>query len=40
MVVERLKKQDIFELLRPDQVNLLSESAETVAYMAGEMIYR
>ena len=40
MVVERLKKQDIFELLRPEQVNLLSESAVTVAYMAGEMIYR
>ena len=39
MAVEKLKKQDIFELLRPEQVNLLSEAAETVKFQAGEMIY-
>jgi|GEM_PF-668066 len=39
MIAEKLKKQDVFELLRPEQVNLLSETAEVVRFKAGEMVY-
>ena len=39
MAAEKLKKQDIFQLLRSEQVNLLSEAAEAVRFKAGEMIY-
>ena len=39
MVAEKLKKQDIFRLLRSEQVNLLSEAAEAVKFKAGEMVY-
>ena len=39
MAIERLKKQEIFQHLRPEQINLLSESAKVVKFKAGEMIY-
>lgn len=39
MTVERLKRQDIFRLLRPEQVDLLSEAADATKFKAGEMIY-
>jgi CRP-like cAMP-binding protein len=39
MAVEKLKKQEIFQLLRPEQLNLLSEAAEVVKFKAGQMIY-
>ena len=39
MTVERLNKQDIVQLLRPEQVDLLSEAAKTVAFKAGETVY-
>ena len=40
MVVERLKKQEIFQLLRPEQVDLLSEASKVTKFKAGEMVYR
>jgi CRP-like cAMP-binding protein len=40
MAVEKLKKQDIFRLLRPEQVHRLSEASETVTFKPGEMVYR
>ena len=39
MAVEKLKKQNIFQLLRPEQVNRLSEASKVVKFKAGEMIY-
>jgi CRP-like cAMP-binding protein len=39
MAVEKLKKQEIFQLLRPEQINRLSEAAEAVRFTAGETIY-
>jgi len=39
MAVEKLKKQDIFQLLRPEQVHRLSEAAKVMKFKAGEMIY-
>ena len=39
MAVDKLKKQDIFQLLRPEQVNILSEASKAVKFEAGEMIY-
>ena len=39
MAIDRLKKQDIFQLLRPDQVNLLSEASKVTKFKAGDMIY-
>ncbi len=40
MAAERLKKQDILQLLRSEQVNLLSEASKTENYSTGEMIYQ
>ncbi len=40
MVVERLKRQEIFQLLRPEQVDLLSEASKVTKFKAGEMVYR
>lgn len=40
MIVERLKKQEIFRLLRPEQVNLLSEASKVTKLKAGEVVYR
>ena len=40
MVVERLKKQQIFQLLRPEQVDLLSEASKVTKFRTGEMVYR
>ncbi len=39
MAAEKLKKQDIFQLLRPEQVNRLSEAAKVTKFQAGEKIY-
>ena len=40
MTGEKLKKQHIFRLLRPEQVSLLSEAARVVTFNDGETIYR
>lgn len=40
MVVERLKRQEIFRFLRPEQINLLSEASKVAKFKAGEMVYR
>lgn len=40
MVVERLKRQEIFQFLRPEQVDLLSEASKVIKFEAGEMVYR
>jgi hypothetical protein len=39
MAIERLNRHEIFRHLRPEQVNLLSESAEVVKYKAGQLVY-
>ena len=39
MVVERLRKQDIFQLLRPEQVNQLSEASKVETLRPGAIIY-
>ena len=39
MAVEKLKRQDIFQLLRPDQVNRLSEASKAAKFQAGDMVY-
>ena len=40
MRVERLERQHIFDFLRPDEVNALSNVAQVVKVRAGEEIYR
>jgi CRP-like cAMP-binding protein len=40
MVVERLKRQEILQFLRPEQVDLLSEASKVAKFKAGEMVYR
>ncbi|MGC8643884.1 MAG: cyclic nucleotide-binding domain-containing protein [Isosphaeraceae bacterium] len=40
MFAERLQRQEIFHLLRPEQVNLLSEASKVAKFKAGEVIYR
>ncbi len=40
MVVERLQRQEIFQFLRPEQVDLLSEASKVTKFEAGEMVYR
>ena len=40
MVLERLKKQEIFQFLRPEQINLLSETSKVTKFKAGEMVHR
>jgi len=40
MVAERLKRQEIFQRLRPEQVDLLSEASKVTKFKAGEMVYR
>jgi CRP/FNR family cyclic AMP-dependent transcriptional regulator len=37
---ERLESQDVFGLMRPDQVNALSNVSETVRFKAGEDVYQ
>jgi CRP-like cAMP-binding protein len=39
MAIERLMKQTFFDFLRPEQVNRLSEAAEVVRFMAGDLVY-
>ena len=39
MVIEKLKKQEMFDYLRPDQIHVLSRYAETVRFKAGETVY-
>ena len=39
MAAERLERQEIFQYLRPDQVQAISEAAEVVEYRAGETVY-
>jgi CRP-like cAMP-binding protein len=38
-MAERLTAQEVFEFLRPDQVHLISEAAESVIFRAGETVY-
>jgi CRP-like cAMP-binding protein len=40
MVVERLKRQHVFDFLRPEQVDALSNAAQVIQLKAGEEIYR
>ena len=39
MPVETLKREEVFEFLRPDQVDALSRAAEVVKPKAGEFVY-
>jgi CRP-like cAMP-binding protein len=39
MARTRLEREEIFDFLRPEQVNALSESAEVVKLKAGETVY-
>ncbi|MFC1520923.1 Crp/Fnr family transcriptional regulator [Elusimicrobiota bacterium] len=39
MPVERLEKQEIFEVLRPEQVNKLSKASQVKNFKAGEFVY-
>ena len=39
MVRARLKREEIFDFLRPEQVNALSEAAEVVKFKAGDTVY-
>ena len=39
MAVERLKRGEIFEYLRPDQIDVLSESSEDLRFEAGATVY-
>ena len=39
MAIEKLRKQEVFELLRPEQIDLLSEAAKVVKFKAGETVY-
>lgn len=40
MFAERLKRQEIFQFLRAEQVDLLSEASKVTKFKAGEMVYR
>lgn len=39
MAIEKLKKQEVFEFLLPEQLNVISEAAEVAKFKAGEMVY-
>jgi CRP-like cAMP-binding protein len=39
MVRARLKREEIFDFLRPEQINALSETAEVVKLKAGDTVY-
>jgi len=39
MPVESLRKEEVFEFLRPDQVDALSSAAEVVRPSSGEFVY-
>jgi CRP-like cAMP-binding protein len=39
MAVARLQKQHVFDLLRPEQVDALSEASQAVRLKAGEEVY-
>ena len=39
MPVETLRKEEVFEFLRPDQVDVLSNAAEVLRLSAGEFVY-
>jgi CRP-like cAMP-binding protein len=36
---ERLESQDIFSLLRPEQINLISDASEVIRYSEGATVY-
>lgn len=38
-MVERLTAKQVFEYLRPDQVNAISEASDEISFVAGETIY-
>ena len=40
MTIEQLKKQQVFEFLRPDQIDSLSNTAEVIRLAAGQSVYR
>ncbi|MFH2001843.1 MAG: cyclic nucleotide-binding domain-containing protein [Planctomycetota bacterium] len=39
MTTDMLTKQDVFKLLRPDQMNVLSNFAQRVEYKAGDIVF-
>jgi CRP-like cAMP-binding protein len=39
MALARLKREEVFDFLRPEQVNALSEGAEVVKFKAGDTVY-
>ena len=40
MQTAQLESHEMFRLLRPEQVNTLSAAAETVAFQAGDTVFR
>lgn len=40
MSVEQFTSHDVFAMLRPEQVNAVSESAEEVTFEAGDFVFR
>lgn len=38
-MVDHLTAHEVFEFLRPDQVNAISEASERVTYAAGDIVY-
>lgn len=40
MSTQTLKRETVFDFLRPDQVNQLSDAAETIRLRSGESIYQ
>jgi CRP-like cAMP-binding protein len=39
MAIERLKGQEIFSFLRPEQVDVLSDTAEVIKLKTGQVVY-
>ena len=39
MAIETLRREEVFEFLRPDQVDALSNAAEVVRPRAGDLVY-
>jgi len=40
MSIQSLKRDTVFEFLRPDQVDELSNAAETISFAPGRLVYR
>jgi CRP/FNR family transcriptional regulator len=39
MDIKQLEKQEIFRFLRPDQINIISETSESIKYKAGDTVF-